>query len=860
MKKQLAKIGAISALTVGLILPTTVPSNAATPPSNQNNKPNLPHQGATPTFSNASVHDPSIIQANDGSYYVFGSHLAAAKSTDLMNWTQFDNGYDTPNNKIFGDLSQNLAGSFAWAGNHDGDNPNGYSVWALDPFWNKDYVNTDGSKGAYLMYYCTSSTYKRSAIGYAVSKTIEGPFTYVNTIVYSGFTKMSNYDNGANGLSTTSTNYSKINTQYTNTNIQQLMGNGTLSGPSDYWFNSNGSYNTSNVPNAIDPTVFPDKDGNLWMTYGSWSGGLYILPIDKTTGKAIYPGKDGTTADGNYIDRYFGTKISGGYGKSGEGPFINYDKDTDYYYLYESLGGLAANGGYNMRVFRSKNPDGPYLDPAGKNAVFPSSSVNNSDYGEKLMGNFLFDRKPGDPGTGLGEGYVSPGGNSVLYDQTTGKKFVVMHSRFPGQGEYHAVRVQQIFMNEDGWPVISPYRYSGETITKVNREDIVGDYKFINHGRATTADITKPVDIHLNQDGTVSGAVTGTWEKAGHYDAEISIGGNTYDGVFVRDWDPVSQAYVMTFTAVSSEGVTIWGSKYTDMPDAQVVDAVYNDLSIDNADQVNSNLALPAEGTHEAVITWQSSDPSLVSNTGEVNRPDGLNTVSATLTATITKGDVTKTKSFTITVLPYVPATLVAQYALNGDLADSTKAFGAGSVTGNRLDNPAGGSITFDAQGKDGQAAIFNGTSGIKLPNGLINNNSYSVSLWVKPSQLATYTTTFFGAANANSWVSLLPKGPLNGSAQVWSGDAWYDAATGVNLPVNQWTNLIFTVDNGTINVYVNGAKKFTGSNFPNIFSNKNASFGLGVNYWDTPFKGEMDDLRVYSGALTPNQLADLSK
>ncbi|MFC0025766.1 LamG-like jellyroll fold domain-containing protein [Neobacillus cucumis] len=62
------------------------------------------------------------------------------------------------------------------------------------------------------------------------------------------------------------------------------------------------------------------------------------------------------------------------------------------------------------------------------------------------------------------------------------------------------------------------------------------------------------------------------------------------------------------------------------------------------------------------------------------------------------------------------------------------------------------------------------------------------------------------------------------------------------------------------MNVYVNGEKQFTGSNFHNAFSNKNASFGLGVNYWDTPFKGEMDNLRVYCGALTPRQLAELSR
>ena len=37
-------------------------------------------------FSEVSVHDPSIIQGEDGDYYIFGSHLAVAKTSDLMNW------------------------------------------------------------------------------------------------------------------------------------------------------------------------------------------------------------------------------------------------------------------------------------------------------------------------------------------------------------------------------------------------------------------------------------------------------------------------------------------------------------------------------------------------------------------------------------------------------------------------------------------------------------------------------------------------------------------------------------------------------------------------------------------------------
>ena len=37
-----------------------------------------------PTFTNVSVHDPSVVR-DGSSYYVFGSHMASASTTDLMN-------------------------------------------------------------------------------------------------------------------------------------------------------------------------------------------------------------------------------------------------------------------------------------------------------------------------------------------------------------------------------------------------------------------------------------------------------------------------------------------------------------------------------------------------------------------------------------------------------------------------------------------------------------------------------------------------------------------------------------------------------------------------------------------------------
>ena len=60
------------------------------------------------------------------------------------------------------------------------------------------------TKGAYMLYYSASSTWRRSAIGLAVAKTIEGPYSYSDTVIYSGFTEKDSTDG-----SDRNTNYQK---------------------------------------------------------------------------------------------------------------------------------------------------------------------------------------------------------------------------------------------------------------------------------------------------------------------------------------------------------------------------------------------------------------------------------------------------------------------------------------------------------------------------------------------------------------------------------------------------------------------------------------------------------------------------
>lgn len=530
--RRLAACGLTFALTATCLLPA---SNAG---AVQTTKP-----------SRVSVHDPSIIKSGN-TYYVFGSHLADAKSTDLINWTQMNRDYNTrdwTNDSVYGVVLDNLSESFKWAGYDDGDcSDGGLAVWAPDVKWNPYYEWEDGKKGAYMLYYSASSTWRRSCIGYAVSKTVEGPYSYVDTIIYSGFTTSGNTDGN-------STRNTKWNNDYLN--LKELTDSGIVDGISARWFWENGDYNSNNAPNAIDPTIFFDKDGEMYMVYGSWSGGLFLLSLNKRTGAVNYPGKDRTdAASGNFVDRYFGTHIAGGNHQSGEGPYIIYDQETDYYYLYETYGGLLGNGGYNMRLFRSKNVTGPYLDAKGKSAI--ENNFNNDNFGIKLIGNYQF--------TGQTTGYRAAGHNSAFIDDD-GSHYLIYHQRFTGNDYYHEVRVRQQFMNQDGWPVTAVYENRGEKIEHYANEDVVGIYEIINHGTATNANMLAKQKIELLSDGTVVGDLSGTWSKKTGKDYDyitISSGTVTYRGVLFRQYnEEKTPKQVMTFSTISNTNTCLWGTK-----------------------------------------------------------------------------------------------------------------------------------------------------------------------------------------------------------------------------------------------------------------------------------------------------------
>ncbi len=159
---------------------------------------------------------------------------------------------------------------------------------------------------------------------------------------------------------------------------------------------------------------------------------------------------------------------------------------------------------------------------------------------------------------------MSPGHNSAWYDATTGQYFIIFHTRFPGTGEFHEVRVHEMHINEDGWFVIAPLRYAPLNLAApsqaadVSAAQAAGTYKLVNHGKDISATINLSSVVQLNSDGSVSGASTGTWVHKGSNKLTVTIAGTAYMGVLSRQWNTNASAFVVSFSAMSTGGVSLW--------------------------------------------------------------------------------------------------------------------------------------------------------------------------------------------------------------------------------------------------------------------------------------------------------------
>ncbi|MBQ6563521.1 MAG: glycoside hydrolase family 43 protein [Clostridia bacterium] len=464
--------------------------------------------------SRVAVHDPSILAA-DGKYYIFGTHMTAAVSEDLRRWTMKADGY-VPSNKVWGNIFSADAHVFDYAGSRTSVIPTDdgrYHVWAPDVIRNK-------ITGKYMMYYCTSSTWNASNLCFGISDSVEGPYEWQACLICSGFDK--------NTISAT--------------DVAQYADGEWIR---KHYLKADGTYNFNDYPNALDPTVFYDAEDRLWMVYGSWSGGIFLLELDPVTGLVLHPeaGKD--------TDPYFGKRLLGGGHQSIEGPYILYDAKAGWYYLFVSYGSLTAHGGYQIRVFRSSTVDGEYEDMNGKKP----GKIGHFKYGLKLSGNYIL--------PSVRTAFMATGHNSAMID-SDGKRYLCYHTRFNNGTESHTPQVKQYGISEEGWPCLLPYTTRRETIPEsFDPKDVPGRYDVISQGTLINDKIAEPFILYLREDGTIGGENTsGSWQLTENsVYLHVTLDGNAYSGILCRMQDE-AEAEVTVFSVVGNNE-SIWGVKYS---------------------------------------------------------------------------------------------------------------------------------------------------------------------------------------------------------------------------------------------------------------------------------------------------------
>jgi arabinan endo-1,5-alpha-L-arabinosidase len=165
--------------------------------------------------------------------------------------------------------------------------------------------------------------------------------------------------------------------------------------------------------NAIDPGVCLAPDGTLWLCYGSYHGNIELVGLDPKTGLRIKPD----------------SKVWILANESESADIIYHD---GYYCLFVNHGSCCqgANSTYNIRVGRSRNITGPYLDRYGENMTIGAGTLFVAAAGKD----------------------IGPGHFGLLRDDGV-EKFSCHYEAELGRNGRSILDLRPLLWTLDGWPL-----------------------------------------------------------------------------------------------------------------------------------------------------------------------------------------------------------------------------------------------------------------------------------------------------------------------------------------------------------------------------------------------------------------------
>lgn len=473
----------------------------------------------------ANVHDPSVMKAADGYYYMYQTdasygnahdghgHFHARRSKDLVNWEYLGATMQEAPAWVKTKLNEIRAEQ----GLDPIENPS-YGYWAPCARKVNDHL--------YRMYYCIvvnnyiktgGLTYDGSWSERAFIGVMETSDPASNNWEDKGFVICSSSDKG--------TNWNRA---------------------------SEGDWNAYFKFNAIDPSFIITPEGEHWLIYGSWHSGIAAVQLNPETGKTLaeLPKSYGTAAEIAPYGKLIFTRTNGGRWQGAEAPEIVYH--DGYYYLFLAYDALDIP--YNTRVLRSTKVDGPYETLNGA-VTDASKGANNNP--TVLTHPYKFS-----------EGYGWVGiSHCAVFDDGNGNWYYASQQRFPanvgGNAYSNAIMmggVRSIQWESNGWPTVMPERYGAVPQASINESELVGAWEHIDlsysYGNQRTAS-----EMVLGDDHKIT---SGAWKGAAwSFNAQTNT--LTCNGVELKvqrevDWEASPRKVTIVYSGLN--GIkSYWGKK-----------------------------------------------------------------------------------------------------------------------------------------------------------------------------------------------------------------------------------------------------------------------------------------------------------
>lgn len=570
---------------------------------------------------------------------------------------------------------------------------------------------------------------------------------------------------------------------------------------------------TGNPYNCIDPSILVDTNGSMWMTFGSFWNGIYLVQLDPATGKRISPGSATTRL---------------AYNSSIEASCI-YQRGG-YYYLFVNWGSCCngIDSTYQIRVGRSTSVTGPYLDRNGVNMTVPGGSVFLESSGR----------------------FIGPGHAGIMNDN--GTNWFTCHYYDGNSSGTARLGLGRLQWSADNWPVLTNDWSAFYTFEVDAREHLALYNGTLRNGAAVAPEPNRGSALNLNgvdqfvtlPNPVANASTFATWVKW--------AGGNDWQRIF--DFGTGTSKYLF-LTPRANNGKMRFairnggGEQTVDAPTALPTNSwVHVAVTVDGSRGILFLDGKPVSTNNSVSIRpWQVlartnylGDSQFATDPTFNGKLDSFRIFGRPLSAA------------EIRDLAYAHPSLAHRYSFTSDAGDSI-----GMAHGTLMGNAA---VTNDA-------LELTGTSGgyVNLPGGLVSGSATAtIEFWATFGANGNWARVFdFGNINGANGQNFLFFSPHTSSSGLRQGLSTGSGTVNLDVPGafdSQTLHVVCLSDPtaGYSAIYTNGVLRASlNSALPALSGVSGAWSFIGRSLFsaDAWLNATIDELRIYDGRLTPEEI-----